>query len=79
MQGASGHRRGVPVTGDDADRPGTLALRLRTSTLATIAAAARSRGVTQKQVICSALAGAGIPIAPADLEDRTPRRGRPRP
>ena len=30
--------------------------------------------VTQKQFICRALAAAGVPMDPLDLEDRTPRR-----
>lgn len=33
-------------------------------------------GITQKQVICRALAAYGLPVDPLDLEDRTPRRQR---
>jgi uncharacterized protein (DUF1778 family) len=56
------------------DRPTTLNLRVRESTVAALAAAARDRGLTMKQVVCQALAQAGVDVAPADLEDRTPRR-----
>jgi hypothetical protein len=35
---------------------------------------AQAEGVTQKQVIMRALAAAGLPVNPLDLEDRTPRR-----
>ncbi len=48
--------------------------RLRASTIAAIEARARAEGATLKQVICRALAQAGIAVAPADLEDGTPRR-----
>lgn len=61
-------------------RGGTAAvnMRLRQETIAALAAMARERGLTLKQVVCSALAEAGVAVAPADLEDRTPRRGAPR-
>lgn len=48
--------------------------RLRASTIAAIEARARADSATLKQVICRALAAAGIAVAPADLEDGTPRR-----
>ncbi len=35
---------------------------------------AKAEGLTQKQFICRALAAAGVPMDPLDLEDRTPRR-----
>lgn len=35
-----------------------------------------AEGITQKQVITRALAAAGLPVDPLDLEDRTPRRRR---
>jgi ribosomal protein S5 len=60
----------VPV----GDRPTTLNLRVRESTVVALAAAARGHGLTMKQVVCQALAQAGVDVAPADLEDRTPRR-----
>jgi hypothetical protein len=56
------------------DRPSTLNLRLRSSTIAAITSRARERKMTIKQVLCHALADAGIAVAEADLEDRTPRR-----
>ena len=56
------------------DRPTTLNLRVRESTIAALTSAARGRGLTMKQIVCQALAGAGVGVAPADLEDRTPRR-----
>ena len=57
-----------------ADRSTTLNLRLRMSTVEAITAEARQRGLTQKQLVCQALAAAGVAITPSDLEDRTPRR-----
>lgn len=52
----------------------TLNLRVRQSTLDAVAAEAKARGLTLKQVLCLALVEAGLEIAPADKEDRTPRR-----
>ena len=56
------------------DRPTTLNLRVRESTVAGIVATARERRLTMKQVVCQALVDAGVEVASADLEDRTPRR-----
>ncbi len=39
-----------------------------------LAERAQSERITQKQVIMRALAAAGLPVDPLDLEDRTPRR-----
>lgn len=39
-----------------------------------LAKQAAEEGITQKQLICRALAAAGVPMDPLDLEDRTPRR-----
>ena len=52
----------------------TLNLRVRRSTVTAIEQAAKGRGLTMKQVVCQAMEAAGIQVAPADLEDRTPRR-----
>jgi hypothetical protein len=41
-----------------------------------LAERAQAEGVTQKQVVMRALAAAGLPVNPLDLEDRTPRRRR---
>jgi predicted HicB family RNase H-like nuclease len=56
------------------DAPTTLNLRVRTSTVAALTEAAKGRGLTMKQVVCQALEAAGVSVARADLEDRTPRR-----
>jgi hypothetical protein len=56
------------------DMPTTLNLRVRVSTVAALTEAAKGRGLTMKQVVCQALEAAGVPVASADLEDRTPRR-----
>lgn len=61
-----------------ADRATTLNLRVRESTIEGLMATARERGLTMKQVVCQSLAAAGVPVAGADLEDRTPRRTGPR-
>jgi hypothetical protein len=58
------------------DRAHSFNTRLRASTIAAIEARARSEGATLKQVIVRALADAGLAVAPADLEDGTPRRQR---
>jgi len=60
------------------DRATTLNLRVRGGTVAAILKAAEERGLTMKQVVCQSLASAGVPVAAADLEDRTPKRGRRR-
>ena len=56
------------------DRSQSFNTRLRASTIAAIEARAQTEGATMKQVICRALEAAGIAVAPADLEDGTPRR-----
>lgn len=56
------------------DHPATLNLRVRSTTVEALMTAARERGLTMKQVVCRALSDAGVPVAPADLENRTPRR-----
>jgi hypothetical protein len=56
------------------DRPTSFNMRLRTSTIAALDARAKADGATLKQVICRALADAGVEVSPADLEDGTPRR-----
>ena len=62
-----------PVEGK-ADPRTTLSLRVRQSTIAAIEAAAREQGLTLKQIVTQALQAVGVQVAPADLEDRTPRR-----
>jgi hypothetical protein len=52
----------------------TLNLRVRISTIEALVDAAKGRGLTMKQVVCHALDAAGVKVAAADLEDRTPRR-----
>jgi hypothetical protein len=39
-----------------------------------IAARAEKEGVTQKMLVCTALAQFGLPVDPLDLQDRTRRR-----
>ena len=56
------------------DAATTLNLRVRRTTVGAIETAAKSRGLTVKQVVCHALEAAGVAVAPADLENRTPRR-----
>lgn len=56
------------------DVPTTLNLRLRYSTVAAIEQAARRNKLTLKLVVTQALQAAGVEVAAADLEDRTPRR-----
>jgi len=63
-----------PTRAAYADRPTTLNLRLRMSTVEAITVEARQRGLTQKQLVCQALAAAGVAVTASDLEDRTPRR-----
>jgi hypothetical protein len=63
-----------PTTVERSDRATTLNLRLRESTVEAIAKEAKARGLTIKQLIMEGAKSVGVPIAPADLEDRTPRR-----
>ena len=56
------------------DRLTTLNMRLRETTINAITTTAKNRGLTIKQLVAHALAETGVAIAPADLEDRTPRR-----
>ena len=56
------------------DTATTLNLRMRRSTVIAIESTAKAKGMTMKQVIGHALKEAGVAIAEADLEDRTPRR-----
>jgi fructose-1,6-bisphosphatase/inositol monophosphatase family enzyme len=63
-----------PQTVLEKDMRTTLNLRVRSSTITALMKAARGRGLTMKQVVCQALDAAGVAVALADLEDRTPRR-----
>ena len=63
-----------PARMEVSDGPTTLNLRFRRSTVAAIAAASAERGMTMKQLIAEGVRSLGIPVAQADLEDRTPRR-----
>ena len=56
------------------DRSQSFNTRLRASTIAAIEARAQAEGATMKQIICRGLAALGVEVAPADLEDGTPRR-----
>lgn len=56
------------------DRAQPFSTRFRASTIAALEAEAKRQGVSMKLVITKALAAAGIAVAPADLEDGTPRR-----
>ena len=63
-----------PARLEKPDKPTTLNLRFRRSTVDAIAAASAERGLTMKQIIAEGVRALGIQIAEADLEDRTPRR-----
>jgi hypothetical protein len=52
-------------------------LKIRKSLATALAKRAFDEGVTQKQIITRALAQAGLPVDPSDLEDRSGRRWRP--
>ena len=58
------------------DQAAMLSMRFRESTLESLAAVARTRGLTQKQLVARALADTGVEVAPADTEDRPPPRRR---
>lgn len=51
-------------------------LRVQTPLADWLAERAAAEGTTQKLIITRALAAAGAPVSPQDLEDRTPRRRR---
>lgn len=63
-----------PVQVQASDRATTLNLRARASSVRALTEAARRRGLTLKQLVFLALRDAGVDVAAADLEDRTPRR-----
>jgi hypothetical protein len=63
-----------PVQLATQDKPTTLNLRMRQSTVSAITAEAKGRGLTIKQVVAEGLRAIGVQVAAADLEDRTPRR-----
>jgi hypothetical protein len=63
-----------PTALERLDRPTTLNLRLRESTVDAITREAKARGLTIKQLMMAGARSLGVPVAPADLEDRTPRR-----
>lgn len=67
-------RRPDGNTSERSDVLTALTVRLRQSTLDAVLASSEKRGVTLKQVLTHALRDAGIKVAAADLEDRTPRR-----
>lgn len=56
------------------DRAAPFNMRLRLSTIVQIEARARQEGASLKLMVCRALAAYGLKVAPADLEDGTPRR-----
>jgi len=56
------------------DRAAPFNVRLRLSSIREIEARARQDGVSLKLVLCRALEAYGVAMAPADLEDGTPRR-----
>ena len=60
------------VQPEASDVPTTPNLRVCTSTVKALAAAARAKGLTMKQVVCQALLSAGAEVTPAGLEDRPP-------
>jgi len=57
--------------------PGKIVLvniKMREVSAVAIARTAKARGITQKQLVCTALQAAGVELHPFDLEDRTPPR-----
>lgn len=68
------HQPPAQVSAPALEATTTLNLRVRASTVAGLADAAKAQGTTMKQVLCHALQAAGVAVAPTDLEDRTPRR-----
>ena len=56
------------------DRAASFNMRLRLSSIREIETRAHQDGVSLKLVLCRALQAYGVNMAPADLEDGTPRR-----
>jgi len=56
------------------DRAVPFNTRMRLTSIAEIEARARRDGISLKLVLCRALEAYGVKMAPADLEDGTPRR-----
>ena len=75
LQAVASHAPSLPpVRLEIPDRPTTLNLRMRQSTVSALTVAAKARGLTMKQLVAQGIQSIGIEVAPADLEDRTPRR-----
>ncbi len=60
------------------DKPATLSMRFKESTIASLQAMATERGTTMKQALAELMRAGGVEVAEADMEDRTPKRGRAR-
>src|SRR3954452_5626798 len=65
-----------PARMPPSDKQLSYSTRLRASTVAALEARAREEGTSMKAIICRGLAELGVNVAPADLEDGTPRRQR---
>jgi len=63
-----------PAVLPSADKAAPFNVRLRLSSIREVEARARQDGVSLKLVLCRALQAYGVNMAPADLEDGTPRR-----
>jgi hypothetical protein len=75
LQAVATHAPSLPPVRITAlDKPTTLNLRMRQSTVSAITTEAKARGLTIKQVVAEGLRAIGVHVAAADLEDRTPRR-----
>jgi hypothetical protein len=75
LQAVANHAPSLPpVQIATKDKPTTLNLRMRQSTVSAITTQAKTRGLTIKQVVAEGLRAIGVQVAAADLEDRTPRR-----
>ena len=61
----------------EAEPPVIVNIKVRPDLAYAIAERAATEGVSQKLLICRALAAYGLPVGAADLEDRTRRRFRP--
>ncbi len=66
----------LPVPAPSKVTSAMLAQRFTEPTLDSLARVARTKGLTQKQLIAQALAAAGVDVHPEDLRDRTPIRRR---
>ena len=74
VAGQAGRELPAATIRQDAGKVVLVNIKIREVSAVAIAQTAKDRGITQKQLVCTALQAAGVELHPFDLEDRTPPR-----